>query len=116
MFFFFGFGGLERATGFLVFFPPALRCLHKRPSTHFPNHSLHTTTNKHRPQTKTVSYYFLDLKVPELPPATRAKFERVWREESRKYPIDQAALKKLYEAVDVIGVSGKEKELERWLG
>jgi hypothetical protein len=58
-------------------------------------------------QHKTVSYYFNDLHQKELPPATRAKFQKVWDQGVKKYPIDAQNLKKLYETVDVIGVSGE---------
>ena len=37
----------------------------------------------------------------------RAQFQKVWDEGVKKYPIDAANLKKLFETVDVIGVSGE---------
>lgn len=100
----------------VVFFrmrPPRLCVVFLCPSTYQPTNpcALPSTTTKQKTKpkniTKTVSYYFLDLHQKSLPPATRAKFQKVWNDGLKKYPIDADNLRKLYEAVDVIGVSGE---------
>jgi hypothetical protein len=34
-------------------------------------------------------------------------FDKEWKAQAKKYPMDLANMKRLYESVDVIGVSGK---------